>query len=398
VDLDDIDISFFVVTVDLWSEDAKQEMNLVLHPSSGDRYPPLPQPPKPPRRRTNTASVPAIPATPLMGASLHRSNSSPSPALQNISRQDSGGEGVGGVPLIASYHTSPPYPVQNQDHNGDTPSYAPTYESAETPSHPTWGYGADASSNSNLPPSSDASDLWTANGANTKADDAGTLSFRPWSSDIGTYPPLDFGSSAQSTDSLWSHPPSSMGSGGAAITSNHGEGNRFPSSSPSDTYGSSHQHQTPAYDPALYTSSYHGPSHFYPPSTYPNQHQQVSISQQGAGKPSGAGSPSNSNSQLPIISPPTLPRIFSPPRHTYTRTLVGPLSASACRLLDEHRKPGIFFLFQDLSVRTEGTFRLRMRLMNIGSPSIPDAGATRVHNDISPVLAQVCRNPIFERL
>lgn len=45
-----------------------------------------------------------------------------------------------------------------------------------------------------------------------------------------------------------------------------------------------------------------------------------------------------------------------PPRHTYTRTLVGPLSANACRLLDEHRKPGIFFLFQDLSVRTEGVF------------------------------------------
>lgn len=38
----------------------------------------------------------------------------------------------------------------------------------------------------------------------------------------------------------------------------------------------------------------------------------------------------------------------------YTRTLVGPLSANACRLLDEHRKEGIFFLFQDLSVRTEG--------------------------------------------
>jgi hypothetical protein len=42
------------------------------------------------------------------------------------------------------------------------------------------------------------------------------------------------------------------------------------------------------------------------------------------------------------------------PRHAYTRTLVGPLSANACRLMDEHRKPGIFFLFQDLSVRTEG--------------------------------------------
>ena len=71
------------------------------------------------------------------------------------------------------------------------------------------------------------------------------------------------------------------------------------------------------------------------------------------------------------------------PRHAYTRTLVGPLSANACLLSDEHRKPGIFFLFQDLSVRTEGTsfnahcsafahfrlgtFRLRMRLMNVGA-------------------------------
>lgn len=43
-------------------------------------------------------------------------------------------------------------------------------------------------------------------------------------------------------------------------------------------------------------------------------------------------------------------------RHSFTRTLVGPLSANACRLLDEHRKPGIFFLFQDLSIRTEGDY------------------------------------------
>lgn len=81
----------------------------------------------------------------------------------------------------------------------------------------------------------------------------------------------------------------------------------------------------------------------------------------------------------PIQSSASVPTL---PRHTYTRTLIGPLSANACRLLDEHRKPGIFFLFQDLSVRTEGDlyfyvinselsssgrFRLRLRLMNIGA-------------------------------
>ena len=78
------------------------------------------------------------------------------------------------------------------------------------------------------------------------------------------------------------------------------------------------------------------------------------------------------------------------PRHTYTRTLVGPLCANASKLSDEHRKPGIFFLFQDLSIRTEGSiefftlkywsarvvltnvsdpgaFCLRIRLMNVGA-------------------------------
>jgi hypothetical protein len=57
-------------------------------------------------------------------------------------------------------------------------------------------------------------------------------------------------------------------------------------------------------------------------------------------------------------------------------------------LLDEHRKPGIFFLFQDLSVRTEGTFRLRLRLMNVGAPPAPEFGAAGVHDRVSPVLAQ----------
>ena len=50
------------------------------------------------------------------------------------------------------------------------------------------------------------------------------------------------------------------------------------------------------------------------------------------------------------------------PRHVYTRTLVGPLSCNACRLMDEHQTPGIFFLFQDLSIRTEGSPNFITRL------------------------------------
>jgi len=50
----------------------------------------------------------------------------------------------------------------------------------------------------------------------------------------------------------------------------------------------------------------------------------------------------------------------------YARTLIGPLAAGAQTLNDNNDEPGIFFLFQDLSVRTEGVFRLRMRLVNVG--------------------------------
>jgi Velvet factor len=138
-------------------------------------------------------------------------------------------------------------------------------------------------------------------------------------------------------------------------------------------------------------------------------------------------SPSSSSS--PVANAPL-------PGHVYTRTLVGPLSANACRLLDEHRAPGVFFLFQDLSIRTEGSvpsltraFKFRYVLTRFGmcvcrafSPQAtahecwrvslphsrlaqspcwdadnarcsgripaPENGALQVHNNVSPILAQ----------
>lgn len=52
----EIDWSFFLVLVDLWSADGKQEMNLVLHPSSADRYMPIPSSKN--RRRGTSISQP----------------------------------------------------------------------------------------------------------------------------------------------------------------------------------------------------------------------------------------------------------------------------------------------------------------------------------------------------
>lgn len=41
----------------------------------------------------------------------------------------------------------------------------------------------------------------------------------------------------------------------------------------------------------------------------------------------------------------------------YTRNLIGSLVTSAARLIDDNEKDGIWFVLQDLSVRTEGFFR-----------------------------------------
>ena len=51
-DRSEVDCSFFLVTVDLWSSDGMHEMNLVLHPSSADRYVPAQSSSKSKRRGT----------------------------------------------------------------------------------------------------------------------------------------------------------------------------------------------------------------------------------------------------------------------------------------------------------------------------------------------------------
>lgn len=45
------------------------------------------------------------------------------------------------------------------------------------------------------------------------------------------------------------------------------------------------------------------------------------------------------------------------PQGMFTRNLIGSLAASAFRLSDTEDRIGIWFVLQDLSVRTEGPFR-----------------------------------------
>ncbi|KDQ08854.1 hypothetical protein BOTBODRAFT_556384 [Botryobasidium botryosum FD-172 SS1] len=66
------------------------------------------------------------------------------------------------------------------------------------------------------------------------------------------------------------------------------------------------------------------------------------------------------------------------------RNLVGHVAANAAKLVDHNGEAGIFFIFPDLSVRAEGLFRLRFRLMDIGTPDATGAGT----NMVSPVIAE----------
>lgn len=47
------------------------------------------------------------------------------------------------------------------------------------------------------------------------------------------------------------------------------------------------------------------------------------------------------------------------------RSLMGAVISNAYQLTDEHNRPGIFFVFQDLSVRIEGRFCLKFMFINL---------------------------------
>lgn len=75
------------------------------------------------------------------------------------------------------------------------------------------------------------------------------------------------------------------------------------------------------------------------------------------------GMPITPTSMTPAFYPPptiTMGQVLSPtalPSGMFTRNLIGSLSASAFKLVDPQNKIGVWFILQDLSVRTEGTFR-----------------------------------------
>ncbi len=72
-----------------------------------------------------------------------------------------------------------------------------------------------------------------------------------------------------------------------------------------------------------------------------------------------------------------------------TRVLMGSLVASPSILADESGVEACYFVFPDLSVRTEGKYRLRFTLMRLGLDSLSSGGGTK-----TLVLAE-CQSDVF---
>lgn len=111
----------------------------------------------------------------------------------------------------------------------------------------------------------------------------------------------------------------------------------------------SHHHHLPTSQPAVPTIvGAHDQMQrqgFYPP---------------GPGTPSTPTAAGGYYSQGPLLSPDQIPPSSDPraqPGGMFTRNLIGSLCVSAFKLTDDMNKMGVWFVLQDLSVRTEGTFR-----------------------------------------
>ncbi|ELR06581.1 hypothetical protein VC83_03132 [Pseudogymnoascus destructans] len=103
-----------------------------------------------------------------------------------------------------------------------------------------------------------------------------------------------------------------------------------------------------------------------------------------------------------LMYDPTAPprqAVASAPQGMFTRNLIGSLAASASKLADPHDKIGIWFVLQDMSIRTEGNFRLRFSFTNVGGPSKTPNGnpanqMSVLNTGKAPVLA-LCYSDVF---
>ncbi|RMZ90861.1 hypothetical protein DV736_g1886, partial [Chaetothyriales sp. CBS 134916] len=72
---------------------------------------------------------------------------------------------------------------------------------------------------------------------------------------------------------------------------------------------------------------------------------------------------------------------------TLSRNLIGSLSGSAFKLLDLEDRLGLWFVFQDLSIRTEGWFRLKFTFFDLKDALTQEAAHPAQPSKLAPMLA-----------
>ncbi|KZV69887.1 hypothetical protein PENSPDRAFT_753052 [Peniophora sp. CONT] len=340
----DIDYAFLVVTVDLWSPDGKSERNLVIHPGSSERHAAAHASNK--KRRTTAPEK-------------HESSLQPSPAS---APGTFGPLSIPTLPVLPSLSLQSPYDQQQASAWPSSYSMPPPQDTV--PLHRPRTLSLDH------PPSDDE---WGH-------EESEVGPYRTWSADP-SYAPLAPLAPAPGPSRRNSPPPSIGYSPPRPPTlpqlPARIELQEAPPPSPPTPASAMGQPPTPSEPPSEAGIGAHRPPYdesMYAPASVAQGFPLATAASQGV---SGKGKARRAM-----------------PGDAYTRTLVGPVAASASRLLDEHRKPGVFFLFQDLSIRTEGAFRLRLRLMNLGPPiPPPEDEMPSINTGFSAVLSEVYSQP-----
>lgn len=155
----------------------------------------------------------------------------------------------------------------------------------------------------------------------------------------------------------------------------------------------SQQQQHPGYAHSSMHTQISYPGYPPPPPTPPSQLSQQNYYQPPPPPPQqqqpqhsgGPGYYSSIHGSLPASAQqqqtPPMQQPQQTPSGMFTRNLIGSLTASAFKLTDPDNKIGVWFILQDLSVRTEGSFRLKMNFVNVGR------GDGKLNTGVAPVLA-----------
>ncbi|OCF30490.1 hypothetical protein I316_07872 [Kwoniella heveanensis BCC8398] len=374
VDPNLVNIQFLVLHVDLWSIDRQQERNVVMHPVSAGvsrlDSPPLSH------AETPLAGPSSRPGT---GGSRPPTGSSGGASSWSGSTYRQGG--------MSSHHCETSYTKPQLEHDPDPPRPKTAPSQAETsPTSPKPTTGPNAKPYTLPPLASIAEDRpSTASGLTLPALHA-RQQLRPGSSSGGVYRPRTGQSGFEGSQS------GDYGYGGRPISSSssmyssaeYGARDR-PSSSWSNRPSTSGEDLRSPRSSTQFEYSVRMADPLYPPTP-------------GTGPPAMSFAPPDPYSSSSSAYEYEKTRyISSQPAAQYSRVLVGKSVAVCHKLQDEDDKAGLYFFTADLGIRTEGTFVLRMVMMDLVLILTQCSGSMMTANvsigASAPILAQCYSDP-----